>query len=108
MSGAIYHVSVSTRSKAASGGGGGCAASTAEYISRDGEYAAVHDKVLHLESGNMPTWARAGKTDATKRACMTYWRAADAYERCNGRLAKVLIIALPMALGLDAQVNLSR
>jgi hypothetical protein len=56
----------------------------------------------------MPTWARAGKTDATKRACITYWRAADAYERCNGRLAKVLIIALPMALGLEAQVNLSR
>lgn len=39
---------------------------------------------------------------------MTYWRAADAYERSNGRLAKVLIIALPMALGLKAQVNLSR
>jgi MobA/MobL family len=108
MSGAIYHVSVSTRTKASSGGGGGSAASTADYISRHGEYVAIHDKVLHLESGNMPKWARAGKTEATKRACMTYWRAADAYERCNGRLAKVLIIALPMALGLKAQVNLSR
>lgn len=108
MSGAIYHVSVSTRTKAASGGGGGSAASTVAYISRHGEYAAVHDKVLHLESGNMPGWARAGKTDATKRACLTYWRAADAYERRNGRLAKVLIIALPKALGLEAQVDLSR
>lgn len=108
MSGAIYHVSVSTRTKAASGGCGGSAGSTAAYISRYGEYAAVHDKMLHLESGNMPGWARAGKTDATKRACITYWRAADAYERRNGRLAKVLIIALPKALGLEAQVNLSR
>jgi len=108
MAGAIYHVSVSTRTKASSGGEGGSAASTADYISRHGEYAAIHDRVLHLESGNMPTWARPGKTHTTKRACMTYWRAADAYERRNGRLAKVLIIALPMALGLKAQVNLSR
>jgi MobA/MobL family len=108
MSGAIYHVSVSTRTKATSSGGGGSAGATAEYISRLGDYGRSPGEVLHLESGNMPKWAARAKSDVAKRIGLAYWHATDAYERCNGRLAKVIIIALPRALSLKAQVGLSK
>ena len=107
MSGPTFCVSVSTRTKAPSGRSGGSAGSTALYISRLGPYAQPGE-VLHLQSGNMPSWASQGRTAAARRASLPYWRAADTFERRNGRLARVLIIALPAVLTVSTQIELIR
>jgi MobA/MobL family len=108
----VYHVSVTTIGKAASRRHlrqrSRSSASAAQYISRTGQYSVGHDSALHVESGNMPSWGSVGKSAAAKRASLAYWRAADSYERKNGRLALSFIIALPRELPVEHQIALSR
>jgi MobA/MobL family len=104
MSGAVYHVSVVTLNAS----GGGSAQSSVDYIARIGRYRTRRDPVLHLESGHMPMWAQRGRSSTSRSAARAYWRAADRHERDNGRLAKVVVVALPTALSLQDQIVLSR
>lgn len=86
------------------------------YIARLGEYrrgpgGRDRDAVLHLESANMPGWAReaaGADAEAASTAGREYWRAGDIYERANGRVAAQLEFALPIELGLDAWRDLAR
>lgn len=109
---AIYHLSASTASKAT----GQSAAAKADYLARAGEYGRDkpgerRDACLHVESANMPGWARdaAGRYAAQRSAAAhEYWRAADRGERANGRLFAQLEFALPLELNLQQQVDLAR
>ena len=86
-SGAIYHLSVRTSSRAK----GHSARAAAAYIQRAAEYGREQGaELVYTESGHMPAWAEAEPT--------SYWDAADLYERANGRLCKKLEFALPLAL----------
>lgn len=92
---AIYHLNAATGSRE----GGQSAAVKFDYIARLGNYSRQEDKLVHLISGNMPTWA-----EVTPRA---YWRAADVYERANGRLFKQIEAALPRELNHEQRVELA-
>ena len=94
MSGAVYHVSVSTLSRSK---GRGSAGVTFDYITRRGRFSD-RDPVLHLESGHMPDWAQSSPGGVTSHAAGAYWCAADRHERARGRLCKTLTVALPTAL----------
>ena len=92
LRGAIYHLSVRTGSRSK----GHSARAAAAYIQREQEYErgrSLAGELVYAESGHMPRWAEA--------APATYWRAADAHERANGRLFKRLEFALPLALDAD-------
>ena len=72
-----------------------------DYISRSGKYAqASQEEVLHLESGNMPSFAEADPH--------RYWEAADLHERSNGRLFRSMTVALPNSLSSAAQLRLAQ
>ena len=77
---AIVHVAFKSSSKAPP------AAAHAQYIARDGQYQERGGVEL-VESGNMPEFAQADPH--------SFWVAADAYERANGRTYTELQIALP-------------
>ncbi len=84
---AIFHLTARTASRA----GGQSATAHFEYISRSGKYSnRGRDRLVFCESGNLPEWAAP---DA-----QTYWQAADAHERANGRLFKSIEFALPREL----------
>ena len=86
-SGAIYHLSVRTSSRAK----GQSARAAAAYIQRAAEYRRDQGaELVYTESGHLPGWAEGEPT--------AYWDAADKYERANGRLCKRLEFALPVAL----------
>lgn len=89
---AIMHLSVKSGAK-------GKGAPHAKYIEREGKYANREDAVFK-ESGNMPTWA----SDKPMR----FWKAADQYERANGRTYTELEISLPRELTTDQQIELVR
>ena len=94
---AIYHLTAKTGSRT----GGKSAAAHADYIARDGPYArGDDDDVVHRESGHMPEWAQDDPR--------TYWAAADAHERANGRLYRDIEFALPKELPERQQVALAR
>lgn len=57
------------------------------YINREGKYK--RDDIEQIESGNLPSWA----VDAQH-----FWKAADKYERANGRIYTELEISLPREL----------
>lgn len=102
---AIYHLTVKTGSKK----GGQSAAAKAGYISRTGKYAKDRDEVLHIESGNMPSWATAGlRSERSKAAARKYWQAADEHERANGVLFREVEFALPRELTLEQQIEVAR
>ena len=90
---AIYHLHVKTGSKEK----GQSAKAKSDYITRQGKYSNDHDEVAFSCSGNMPMWA-ADEYD--------YWKAADVYERSNGRLYKEIEFSLPIELDLDQQIEL--
>ena len=92
---AIYHLTAKTVSR----GSGTTAKARHEYIEREGRYKADSAEVLHMESGNMPEWA--------KECPGSYWQAADLYERANGRLFKQLEFALPRELTAEQQKDLA-
>ena len=77
-------------------GAKGKGASHAQYIEREGKYANREDKVLS-KSGNMPSWVKSPKD---------FWKAADEYERANGRTYKELEISLPRELTAEQQIEL--
>ena len=71
--------------------GGQSAAAHADYIAREGQHErGDDDDVVHRESGHMPEWAQDDPR--------TYWAAADAHERANGRLYRDIEFALPKEL----------
>lgn len=99
---AIYCLMVSTISKAKNHS----AEEKVKYISRVGKYSLKEDKVRLVMSGNMPTWASS--TGGMMDPATDYWRAADAYERANGRLCKQIVCALPRELTKQDQLSLAR
>jgi Ti-type conjugative transfer relaxase TraA len=89
---AIYHLSVKN-------GSPGMGRAHADYIEREGKYQDKED-LQHSESGNMPKWAQHDS--------MEFWKAADLYERANGRPFKEIEIALPRELDSEQRVELVR
>ena len=89
---AIMHLTLKTGAK-------GKAASHAQYIVREGKYASREDAVM-VESGNMPTWAKENPRK--------FWKAADKFERANGRTYTELEISLPRELTQEQQIALVR
>ena len=90
---AIVHVSFKSSSKAPP------AAAHAQYIAREGQYQQRGGVEL-VESGNMPEFAQADPH--------TFWVAADAHERANGRTYTELQIALPRELNPTQREELAR
>jgi hypothetical protein len=75
------------------------AAAHAQYIARDGQYQKRGGLEL-VESGNMPEFARENPH--------SFWEAADAFERKNGRVYTELQIALPRELAPSERHELAR
>lgn len=92
---AIYHLTAKTVSR----GGTASAQGRFEYVCRTGRFSHDADEVLHVQSGNMPTWA--AETPGA------YWSAADLHERANGRLFKQIEFALPRELSEKEQTILA-
>lgn len=90
---AIVHVVMKSSSTAPP------SAAHAQYIARDGQYARRGGLEL-AESGNMPEFAQADP--------LSFWAAADAYERKNGRAYTELQIALPRELNPEQRNKLAR
>ena len=92
---AIYHLTVRGGTRAR----GTVAARKSDYIRRENCYEKQPDRCLHRESGNLPEWAESGRD---------FWRAADRFERANGRLFVEVEVALPRELSEEKQVELAR
>jgi hypothetical protein len=90
---AIVHVAFKSSSQAPP------AAAHAQYIARDGQYQERGGLEL-VESGNMPEFAQADPH--------SFWVAADAHERANGRTYTELQIALPRELDPVQRQELAR
>ncbi len=90
---ATYHLSVKSGSK-------GAALSHAKYISRTGAYEKRVADLVHIESINLPQWA--------KNEPDTFWRAADKFERKNGAVYREFEGALPNELSTEDQVRLTK
>ena len=84
-------------------GKAGKAAHHAAYIARMGRYASRLEKGERLvasEVGNMPAWAQGDP--------LSFWEAADAFERKNGSVYREMEIALPRELDAEQQIALVR
>jgi hypothetical protein len=90
---AIVHVAFKSSSQAPP------AAAHAHYIARDGQYQQRGGVEL-VESGNMPEFAQVDPH--------SFWVAADAHERANGRTYTELQIALPRELDPAQRQELAR
>ncbi len=90
---AIVHVAFKSSSQAPP------AAAHAQYIAREGQYQQRGGAEL-VESGNMPEFAQADPH--------SFWVAADAHERANGRTYTELQIALPRELDPAQRQELAR
>ncbi len=90
---AIVHVVMKSSSQAPP------AAAHANYIARDGQYEKRGGLEL-VESGNMPAFACENPH--------SFWEAADAFERKNGRAYTELQIALPRELAPEQRNELAR
>lgn len=77
----------------------GNAALKAEYLSREGLHQERDDLELTFH-GNMPSWAAENPRD--------FWRAADTYERANGRVYTEILVALPRELNGKQREELVR
>ena len=79
-----------------------------DYVMREGRYEPgrenygedKRDKPYYFESGNMPSWAQDMPRD--------YWKAADKYERDNGRLFVAVRVMLPRELTDEQNVELAK
>lgn len=81
----------------------GKGAAHAEYIAREGKYAARlerGEKLEATEAGNMPAWAAAEPA--------LFWQAADRHERANGTAYREFELALPRELTPDDRAALVR
>ena len=100
---AIYHLNAKVGSRTS----GQSAGAKHDYVCREGRYANGEARLakrneaelVYRNSGNMPQWA--------KNEPAMYWKAADLYERANGRLFQSVEIALPMELGKNEQIALA-
>ncbi len=92
---AIYHLNVKIGSKGESHSAG----SKCAYITRTEAYAKKSDECAYTASGNMPKWPKTNPRQDPAH----YWKAADNYERNNGRLYREVEFALPRELNLDQQ-----
>ena len=92
---AIYYFNL----KHGSRGNGKRAGAHARYIQREEPYTYNADQVRHIESGNLPDWAK----DATH-----FWDMADIHAQAHARLYSEFEIALPRELSTDAQVKLTK
>jgi hypothetical protein len=90
---AIVHVAFKSSSQAPP------AAAHAQYLAREGQYQERGGLEL-VESGNMPEFAKADPH--------SFWVAADAHERANGRAYTELQIALPRELEPAQRQELAR
>jgi hypothetical protein len=90
---AIVHVAFKSSSTAPP------AAAHAQYLAREGQYQQRGGVEL-VESGNMPEFAQADP--------YSFWVAADAHERANGRTYTELQIALPRELDPVQRQELAR
>lgn len=90
---AIVHVAFKSSSQAPP------AAAHAEYIAREGRYQQRGGIEL-VEHGNMPDFAAQDP--------LSFWSAADAYERANGRTYTEIQLALPRELGKAERKELAR
>lgn len=109
---AIFHLNARTGTRAPARGSTTAreqsAAAHCSYLARLGRYKdAGEDEVLHLESGHMPTWSTTYLAGKCHAAALNYWKAADQFERVNGRLFKSVEFALPAELNLKQQVELT-
>jgi hypothetical protein len=90
---AIVHVAFKSSSQAPP------AAAHAQYIAREGQYERRGGVEL-VEHGNMPEFAEADPH--------SFWVAADAYERANGRAYTELQLALPREMNSEERNALAR
>lgn len=92
---ASYHCEVKVGAK-------GKAGPHASYISREGKYAESRsvEKLEHVESGNMPSWAASNP--------FQFWKAADQFERTNGATYREFELALPREMTPEQRVDLVR
>lgn len=92
---AIYHFHCDIGTKLE----GDSAGAKCAYITRTEAYAKKSDECAYSASGNMPKWPKTNPQDDPAH----YWKAADIYERDNGRLFRELEISLPRELNLEQQ-----
>ena len=92
---ASYHCEVKVGAK-------GKAGPHAAYISREGKYekSRSNEKLEHVESGNMPSWAANDPAQ--------FWQAADQHERANGATYREYELALPREMTSEQRVDLVR
>ena len=97
---AIYHLTVKIGSKDK----GHSASSKNSYITRTDAYDKKADECVHKDSGNMPKWPKTNpQADASH-----YWKAADTYERDNGRLYREIEFAIPRELKPEQRIELCK
>ncbi len=101
---AIYHFTA----KSAGRLGGQSAEAALRYICKEGKYKRSGDVVAFVASVHMPPFALVCEAGWARDGALQYWRAADEYERANGRLFKGLEFALPDQLSLAANIALAR
>lgn len=92
---ASYHCEVKVGAK-------GKAGPHSSYISREGKYAKSLsvEKLEHVESCNMPSWAVSDPAQ--------FWQAADQNERANGATYREIEVALPREMTPWQRVELVR
>jgi hypothetical protein len=95
---AIYHLTANIGSK----DDGKSAGQKCAYITRTDAYKNKADECAYTASGNMPKWPKVNPQEDASH----YWKAADTYERDNGRLFRELEFSLPRELTLDQQKEL--
>jgi hypothetical protein len=88
---ASYHCTINT-------GKQGQGQKHAAYICREGSYEKKKADLEYIEHGNMPQWAREHPLE--------FWKAADSYERVNGRPYREIEIALPNELNQEQRREL--
>ena len=97
---ASYHCTVKSDSRTSG-------AAHADYINREGKYRAIendrekyqkYEDLVYKSSGNMPEWAKEDPRE--------FWKAADEFERANGRPYTEIEIALPNELTREQQIEL--
>ena len=78
------------------------ASAHAAYLDRSttAHAGAYRDDLVYVEHGNMPAWAQESP--------QAFWKAADIYERTNGRLYSEMEVAIPRELAPHDRVALVR
>lgn len=92
---AIFHLTVKIGTKEK----GHSAGQKCAYITRTENFAKKAEECAYSASGNMPKWPKTNPRQDPAH----YWKAADVYERDNGRLFREVEFALPRELNLEQQ-----